>query len=302
MVEVQPPEFMDGQCYTFATFRQVFDSIICVEGVVNHAGGDLLVTPVGGASVNVSVAAGSAWIQGDLNGAQGIYHVTNNAAKVMTISANGAGSARTDLIIASVYDSQYIGGVDQWALEVVQGVAGGGVPAVPLSTRSGYIILGEVTVPATGGTPSTVDDGARQSMSTCGAFPYVVLRATAPTSVPDGAETQIELSTIEHTDDAFFDTSVPDQVTILQPGLYDVWAEVEVDTGGVAADVRIIVYNDATAVAGAASQSSVDGWSHQASQLSYPFVPTDFLWLWAKQESGGGTSAVGGRMLIRKVG
>lgn len=168
MVELNPPQFMDGQCYTWSDFRHVFDSIVCTEGAVDLAGGDLLVTAVGGASVNVNVAAGSAWIEGSVNGAQGMYLVTNDASKPVTIAANGAGAARIDLIVASVYDSQYIGGVDQWALEVVQGIAGGGVPAVPDLTRSGYVILGEVTVPASGGTPSVVDD-IRPQMGICGA-------------------------------------------------------------------------------------------------------------------------------------
>lgn len=165
MVEVNPPQFMDGQCYTWSDFRHVFQSIVCDAGVVETD--DLLVTAAGGASVNVNVSAGSAWIEGSINGAQGMYLVTNGASKPVTIAANGAGAARIDLIVASVYDSQYIGGVDQWALEVVQGVAGGGVPAVPDLTRSGYVILGEVTVPASGGTPSVVED-VRDRMQMCG--------------------------------------------------------------------------------------------------------------------------------------
>lgn len=165
MVEVNPPLLLDGQCYTWSDFRHVFDSIVCGPGVVESD--DLLVSAVGGASIDVSVAAGSAWIRGDLNGSEGMYLVTNDGAKVVSLSANGAGADRIDLIIASVYDSQYAGGVDQWAIEVVQGIAGGGVPAVPTTTRSGYIILDEVTVPASGATPSVTAD-VRDRMEVCG--------------------------------------------------------------------------------------------------------------------------------------
>lgn len=303
MVEANPPELLEGQCYTFTDFRQVFNSIICVEGVISRERGDLLVTAAGGASVNVNVAAGSAWIQGDLNGAQGMYHVTNDSSKAVTLSANGAGSARIDLIIGSIYDSQYIGGVDQWAIEVVQGVAGGGVPTVPPSTRSGYIVLGEVTVPASGGTPSVVDDAGRQAMATCGAFPYVVLRATAATTLPDHTGVQIELSTIEHGDDAFFDTSVPDQVTILEDGLYDVWAEISV-SAGVPSDVEsnVLANGGTISIAQARSQASDTGWIHQATQLSYPFAAGDDLIFAVQQGSGGPTDAQFGRLLVRKVG
>lgn len=167
MVEQNPPDFEQSGCWTAEGFRDIFASMVCEPGVVDRAAGDLLVTAVGGGSVNVSVAAGSAWVEGTLNGAQGMYRIYNDAAEVQTITANGAGSSRIDLVIASVYDSQYVGGVDQWAIEVITGVAGGGVPAVPTSTRSGYIILGEVTVPASGGTPSVVAD-VRPSMRMCG--------------------------------------------------------------------------------------------------------------------------------------
>jgi hypothetical protein len=298
MVEVQPPHFQDGQCYTWSEFRQVFGSIICVDGVVNAD--DLLVTAVGGASVNVSVAAGSAWIEGSLNSADGIYHVTNDAAKVMTITANGAGVSRTDLIIASVYDSQYIGGVDQWALEVITGVAGGGVPAVPLSTRSGYIVLAEVEVPATGGTPSVVAD-VRQYMFTCGTNPMVVIRASSATTLPAGSETQIELSTIEYQDTEFFDTSTPDQVGIIQNGRYDVWGEIAISET-LPDTVSLNVYNDSADVAAARSAGGTSGWIDQATQLSVFLEAGAFLWLWSKQDDASPHDATAGRLLIRKVG
>lgn len=299
MVELNPPQFLVGQCYTWTDFRHVFNSIICTDGVVDLYAGDLLVTAAGGGSINVAVAAGSAWVEGSLNGAQGIYHVTNGASKPVTISANGAGSPRIDLVIASVYDSQYIGGVDQWALEVVAGVAGGGVPAVPTSTRSGYIILGEVTVPASGGAPSVVND-VRTGMSVCGTQPTVILRATAATSIPSNVETQIEISTVERVDVEFFDTSVPDQVTILQDGLYDIWCETAIAPG--VADVKLTTYNDAVPVAAARSQASTQGWAHQPTQLSFPLMAGDFLYLWVIHQGVGAHDANDGRLLIRKVG
>jgi hypothetical protein len=305
MVEVQPPRLMDGQCYTFAEFRQVFDSIICTDGVVDRYGGDLLVTAVGGASVNVSVAAGSAWIDGSLNGAQGTYNVVNDAAKVMTIGANGAGADRIDLIVASIYDSQYIGAVDQWALEVVPGVAGGGVPAVPTTTRSGYIILGEVTVPASGATPSVVAD-VRTSMSTCGANPFVNLTASASTEVAAGGiETQLDLDTIVYVDPEFFDvTTTPNAVGILADGLYDITAEMQISTGGSGDLAGFIVYSGVNPIVGATSGTggAGGGWAHQGTQQSWPLAAGEILDLWGSQSDGSPHDATFARLHIRKVG
>lgn len=305
MVEQNPPEFLDGQCYTWSSFRQVFNSIICTDGVVDLYGGGLLVTADGGASINVTIAAGSAWIDGDLNGAQGIYHVVNDAAKPVTIGANGAGSDRIDLIIGSVYDSQYIGAVDQWAIEVVQGVAGGGVPAVPSTTRSGYVVFAEVLVPASGGTPSVVTD-VRTSMSTCAAQPYVDLNASAATELAaSSVETQIELGTVTYVDVEYFDTdTTPNAVGILEDGLFDVFAFMETNTAGAADSVGLIVYNGATPVIGIASGSGGPGgnWALPAYQPSVPLSAGDIIDVWGAQGDGSPHDALSGRLHIRKVG
>lgn len=166
MAEVNPP-FFEENCYTLARWRKMMNSIVCEEGVRDLSDGDLLVTAVGGGSLNVSVAAGHAWVQADLNGGEGIYEIENDAAEVQTIAANAAGSARIDLVIASIYDSDYVGASDTWSIDIVQGVAGAGVPAVPASTRVGYLLLAQVTVPASGGTPSVVAD-VRPQMVVCG--------------------------------------------------------------------------------------------------------------------------------------
>lgn len=299
MVEQNPPDFESSGCWGPETFRRVFNSMICVDGVVGS--NDLLVTAVGGASVNVSVAAGVAWVEGSLNGALGMYRVYNDAAEVQTISANGAGTSRIDLVIASVYDSDYIGGVNQWAIEVITGVAGGGVPAVPTSTRAGYIILAEVTVPASGGTPSVVED-VRQRMSTCGTFPRVRISASAPTSIPDTTETQVvNLDVVEHVDPEFFDLSVPDQVGIVEDGLYDVEGFSGLGAGSDGAGW--LIYRGSDGVVGASGASGVGStWAVQAATLSFVLEAGDNLQIWDQQFSGAPIDAQQSYISVRKVG
>lgn len=299
MVEVNPPDFEQSGCWTAEGFRHIFNSMICVDGVVGQ--NDLLVTAVGGASVNVSVAAGTAWVEGTINGAEGMYRVTNDAAEVQTISANGAGTTRIDLVIATVYDSQYAGGVDQWAIEVVTGVAGGGVPAVPNSTRAGYVVLAQVTVPATGGTPSVVAD-VRQRMSTCGTFPRAKISATAPTAIPDTTETQVNFDTVDYADAEFFDTSVANQVGILEDGLYDIEGFSGLGAGSSGAG-WLIYNNGVTDVVGASGASGVGfSWAVPATTLGYQLSAGDNLQMWDQQFSGGPVDAVQSLINIRKVG
>lgn len=303
MVESNPPAFADGQCYTFEQFRQVFGSIVCVEGVVDRAAGELLVTADGGASVDVTVAAGRAWIQGDINGAEGMYRVYNDAAKPVTIDANGAGSDRIDLIIGSVYDSQYIGAVDQWAIEVVKGTAGAGVPAVPDSTRSGYIVFAQVTVPASGATPSVVAD-VRQAMSTCGGQPWAQISASAPTSCPDGVETKIALDIVDHEDTDFF-TCTADRITIEVDGLYAIEAYSKISVADVSSGADQTVYLNNVTVVVVAEGGSGAGSGNVGVPIirtNYPLVAGDYLEYWNTQYATGSKDASNGRLQVRKVG
>lgn len=314
MVEVNPPEFISGECYTFEDYRHAFSGVVCVEGVTSSD--DLVVTAVGGASVNVNVGAGSAWVEGDLNGAAGVYYVENDASVAMTIGANGAGSSRIDRIIASVYDSQYIGAVNQWAIEVVQGVAGAGVPAVPDSTRSGWVELAQVTVPASGGTPSVVSDLA-EVMVTCGrsqeAQPYVMLRATGVQSIPHAVNTKINLPNTVHLDEDFFSVSAS-EITILQDGVYDGNAQCDMDLG--AGTVASYLYYEINTGVGPSSFMAFidryaggldvgDGYEDLTGMgIFLPEGTVIYLSQYQFQDVGTGPANTGGgaHLMVRKVG
>lgn len=157
MTEVNPPVYLQGGCYESAQDREMLGAIICVEGIA-APGGELLVTSIPG-DTDVSVAPGRAWVEGDLNGSSGMYFVTNDGDVPLTVNSNSDPvNDRVDLVIATVYDQQYIGSSSVWVLEVIQGIPGGGVPVVPDDDRVGWVLLAQVTVPANNVVPSVVSD------------------------------------------------------------------------------------------------------------------------------------------------
>ena len=123
MAEINPPSWLEDQCYTATQFRQVWGTLICGQGV-KYAGGvgtDLRVGSTSSAPLTVLVAAGSAFIEGTQVANQGMYHVVNDSQISLTLETPGPTDTRIDLVVARVYDSQYSGTVDEWVIEVVTG-------------------------------------------------------------------------------------------------------------------------------------------------------------------------------------
>jgi hypothetical protein len=114
------------------------------SGVAGSA--DLAVTANGTPNMSVNVAAGRAVIVGTESSLQGAYHVVNDAAKNLTISAANATNPRRDLIVAKVQDSAYSGATNSWSLVVVTGTAAAS-PVDP-ATPANSITLARVAVAA----------------------------------------------------------------------------------------------------------------------------------------------------------
>ena len=140
MAEQQPMN-LQGLCYTAAEDRQALNDLVCVEGVSDRFGGDLLVTSTLAADHSVSVAAGSAYIQGDNDPPdQGMYRVRSDAAGVVQLPVgSGGGLNRIDTIVARVRDSEYSGLDNDWVLEVVAGTPGAGAGATGTAFTSTVI-------------------------------------------------------------------------------------------------------------------------------------------------------------------
>lgn len=109
---------------------------------------DLLVTQQPTPTMNVDVAAGSAFVRNDLATHGGTYHVYNDATATVAVAASDPTNPRDDLVVAVVRDSQYFGGTDAWALEVLTGTAAA-TPADPaIPTDGSYLRLARVRVAA----------------------------------------------------------------------------------------------------------------------------------------------------------
>lgn len=145
MAELNPPSWLRDGCHTAQGDRLIISGLVCVEGVKNPSSGELAVSD-GPSGLQVVVAAGHAFIEGDSVAGQGMYHVYNDANETLTCSAADPTDPRIDLVVARVYDSQYTGSLDEWRLEIVTGTPSPS-PSAP-ATPASAIPLARVTVAA----------------------------------------------------------------------------------------------------------------------------------------------------------
>lgn len=171
MAEVNPPAFQTGECYTAADFRGLIASLVCGEGVATTEDGALEVTPVAG-SFAVEVAAGEAFIAGDLVEAQGMYWVNNDGPVVLEVEPSDPTDPRIDLVVATVNDAEFLGTENSWVLQVIEGIPSP-VPAEP-DIPPNSLILARLDIPA-GATPPVEVTDARTDFYTCGSFPPTLL-------------------------------------------------------------------------------------------------------------------------------
>lgn len=143
MAEIQPPLFVFANGQFGADELGLPFRDILSEGT--RLAGDLLVSAPGG--MNIRVASGGAWIEGDTDtDAQPCYRVRNVGNVDIAIEAADPANPRKDIVIAEVLDAAFSGASYSWRLRVVKGVAAGAPvePALPDSA----IKLAVVTVPA----------------------------------------------------------------------------------------------------------------------------------------------------------
>ena len=130
-----PPYVLQNASHPAKLFRQTSSDLIDAEGVV--ASGHLAVTANSTPAMNVDVAAGSVWVQGDYSSDSGMYYGHNDAAVNLAIATADATYARIDLVIAQINDSAYSGSTDDWELVVLTGTASAS-PAAPTLPSSAY--------------------------------------------------------------------------------------------------------------------------------------------------------------------
>jgi hypothetical protein len=132
MAEKNPPLYLQQRTdHTAEGDRALLSTLFYTEGIT--ASGSLAVAQSGTPGMSVQVAAGTAVVQGDDNSLQGLYHVWNDAAATLVISAADATNPRRDIIVARVRDAYYTGATNAFALEVITGTpaAGPADPTIP---------------------------------------------------------------------------------------------------------------------------------------------------------------------------
>lgn len=96
-------------------------------------------------TMDVTVQPFVAWIQGGVSVVQGGYPFVLDAQATLTLANGHASLSRTDVVAAVVRDDPFdSSGAVTATVEVIQGTAGGGVPALPENA----LPLRNVTVPA----------------------------------------------------------------------------------------------------------------------------------------------------------
>lgn len=105
--------------------RMMMQASGIVEGVAPATPGvtpmaDYLVT-TGSSGLNVSVAAGRAFVQGDTRTTQGLYFCYNAAAQTVTLPAAHATLPRIDAIVLKVEDADVSGSATRWSATYQQG-------------------------------------------------------------------------------------------------------------------------------------------------------------------------------------
>lgn len=145
---------MMNQCMAFgegiAPFDNTKDCTITAMG--NNKATDLEVT-TNSSGLQLSVALGNAWVQGDTRSTQGLYFCHVPTANVVTLEAAHGTHPRIDAVILQVADADAAGGSTNWSVTYEKGTATAGAtlsnltgaPTIPDSA----LILAYVLVPAT---------------------------------------------------------------------------------------------------------------------------------------------------------
>lgn len=121
------PAFADAREYDAEFLRMVMQGAGIMEGVAPATPGtspmaDFKVT-TGASGLNVSVAAGRAFVQGDTRSTQGLYFCLSGAAETVTIPAAHATLPRIDAIVLQVVDADVSGSATNWDVTYQSGTA-----------------------------------------------------------------------------------------------------------------------------------------------------------------------------------
>jgi hypothetical protein len=296
MALINPPAFLGNAAneYSAARMRRVFQTLLGdVEGVRGTS--SLAVTATATPSMNVQVAAGRAWVNGDVVSRQGVYLVENDA--VTTVGPIAAASPtlnRTDLIVARVYDASPDGGgagLDQVRFEVVQGTASAGpnAPALPPSA----IPLAEIAIPAG---VTTINNARitdlRVASGIGGTPPAARIYSDLDTPLPHLGLTNVPLTVTAFNTSSMWSSTSNTRITIRVPGFYMVSGAAWVQTPATTGRLEVAAVRNGGANGSVGTVISFNGAGPWQPTFSgpLPLAAGDFLTLRCYMESSNGAA------------
>lgn len=193
MAEVNPPLGLQaaGQKHPALLVRRAFGGIISSEGIASYNGAnDLKVTA--GANLDVDIARGGAFVEGDDSQDQGFYFVYNDATVTKTHDAGDA-QPRKDLIVAHVRDNTEGQAGDNWILDIVKGTPDA-APVEPTLPDTA-LKLAVVDIPASASAVGTITD----SRSAVGIASAILVPNLPVARARDAVSTASPMSTTEQT-------------------------------------------------------------------------------------------------------
>lgn len=139
-----------------------------------------------GANMSVDVGAGFGVVPGNISSTQGMYTVVSDAVTNLAIATSNPSNPRIDIVICTVADAGYSGGVNNATFSVVTGTPAGSpvAPALPASS----IVLAQVLVGAAVATIVTANITDRRLMQGAAGGLVQASSAFMPTYAPQGME------------------------------------------------------------------------------------------------------------------
>lgn len=134
------PLYLQPKSYDARSDRKWFADIMSA-GVVGS--GDFAVTATAG-NMNISVAAGVAYVLGQNIGDQGMYRQYSPSSNVMTVGSNASGNPRIDTVILRIMDNAAdTSTFNEARIEIVPGTATAGADLNNLNGKANLTALGE---------------------------------------------------------------------------------------------------------------------------------------------------------------
>ena len=136
------PLYLQPKSYDARSDRKWFADLAS-PGIIGS--GDYAVTATSG-NMNISIAAGVAWILGQNISDQGMYREYISAAQTMTVPNNASGNPRIDQVIIRIMDNSADGSTfNEPRIEIVPGTPTAGADLTNLNGAANLATLGELS-------------------------------------------------------------------------------------------------------------------------------------------------------------